>query len=104
MHSNYINILGDINNYDVYSDNLCLCSQMLLIITLCCEFLTKFCTFICIKRTSADIYMRPYTRIGPYLVGMAYGYLLHRNKCKMVINNVSSFLFFSLSLTCLIQL
>lgn len=33
-----------------------------------------------------DIYIKPYTRIGPYLIGMMYGYLLHQNNCKVYIN------------------
>ncbi|CAI9714919.1 Hypothetical predicted protein [Octopus vulgaris] len=32
------------------------------------------------------IYVKPYTRIGPYIIGMLYGYYLSRNKCKMNIN------------------
>lgn len=33
-----------------------------------------------------DIYIKPYTRIGPYLIGMMYGYLLYQNNCKVYIN------------------
>lgn len=33
-----------------------------------------------------QIYVKPYTRIGSYLVGMMYGYLLFKTKGKVVIN------------------
>ncbi|XP_014779796.1 nose resistant to fluoxetine protein 6 [Octopus bimaculoides] len=32
------------------------------------------------------IYVKPYTRIGPYIIGMLYGYYLSLNKCKMNLN------------------
>lgn len=33
-----------------------------------------------------EIYVKPYIRIGSYLVGMFYGYLLYKTNCKMIIN------------------
>ncbi|XP_029644314.1 nose resistant to fluoxetine protein 6-like [Octopus sinensis] len=33
-----------------------------------------------------DIYVKPYIRIGPYLIGILVGYLLYKNKCKMRMN------------------
>uniref|UniRef100_A0A0L8GBE4 Acyltransferase 3 domain-containing protein n=3 Tax=Octopus bimaculoides TaxID=37653 RepID=A0A0L8GBE4_OCTBM len=33
-----------------------------------------------------DIYVKPYIRIGPYLIGIVYGYLLYKNKSKMRMN------------------
>lgn len=78
---------------------------ILLLVLLICHFITTGFLWTSKKRdprvgTSADIYMRPYTRIGPYLVGMAYGYLLHRNKCKMAINNFLSVLLWLLASAC----
>lgn len=32
------------------------------------------------------LYIRPWTRIGPYLVGMATGYILYKTKCQKRIN------------------
>ncbi|GAB1599304.1 nose resistant to fluoxetine protein 6-like [Argonauta hians] len=37
-----------------------------------------------------DIYIKPYTRIGPYLIGILYGYYLQQNKCKMYLSKYLS--------------
>ncbi|CAI9744334.1 resistant to fluoxetine 6-like [Octopus vulgaris] len=36
--------------------------------------------------TFQDIYVKPYTRIGPYLIGLLYGYYLYKFNCKLRIN------------------
>ncbi|XP_041358213.1 nose resistant to fluoxetine protein 6-like isoform X2 [Gigantopelta aegis] len=35
-----------------------------------------------------DFYVKPYVRMGPYLVGMATGYLLYKTQCKVKISKV----------------
>lgn len=35
------------------------------------------------------IYDKPWTRLGPYLVGMSIGYLLFRTNCKITMSKVS---------------
>ena len=37
-----------------------------------------------------DFYMRPYNRMGPYVVGMLAGYFLYRSDCKLRINKVQA--------------
>ena len=37
------------------------------------------------------LYDKPWTRLGPYLVGMATGWLLHRTQCKITIPLVSHY-------------
>ena len=39
-----------------------------------------------------DFYIKPYVRMGPYLVGMATGYLLYKTQCKVKISKVSMLL------------
>uniref|UniRef100_T1J952 Nose resistant-to-fluoxetine protein N-terminal domain-containing protein n=1 Tax=Strigamia maritima TaxID=126957 RepID=T1J952_STRMM len=34
------------------------------------------------------IYIKPYCRIAPYIIGMICGYLLHRNKCQAKFNKI----------------
>ncbi|CAG2229734.1 unnamed protein product [Mytilus edulis] len=56
---------------------------------------TIFCISIPLYRTSRrsgdathwkKLYVKPYCRIGPYLVGMYAGYILYRTNCKVHIN------------------
>ncbi|XP_064616908.1 nose resistant to fluoxetine protein 6-like [Liolophura sinensis] len=35
------------------------------------------------QKAFLDLYIRPWTRMGPYLVGMTLGYILYRTKCKV---------------------
>ncbi|KAJ9582996.1 hypothetical protein L9F63_022654, partial [Diploptera punctata] len=49
------------------------------------------------------LYDKPWTRLGPYLIGMATGWLLHRTKCKIEMP-LLSILGWSLSLLCLFSL
>lgn len=48
-----------------------------------------------------QLYDKPWLRIGPYLIGMAVGYLLYRKDCKICIPKVIVFGGWILSLTCL---
>ncbi|XP_060591484.1 O-acyltransferase like protein-like, partial [Ruditapes philippinarum] len=36
----------------------------------------------------ADLYIKPWTRIGPYVVGFFTGYLLHITKCKVKMSQI----------------
>lgn len=36
-----------------------------------------------------DYYIKPYCRVGPYIVGIFYGYLLYKTDCKLKINKVT---------------
>lgn len=36
-----------------------------------------------------SLYDKPWTRIGPYLIGMATGWYLFKIKCKLRLNKVS---------------
>ncbi|XP_064650020.1 nose resistant to fluoxetine protein 6-like [Lineus longissimus] len=40
-------------------------------------------TFIAMADISDKIYWKPWCRIGPYALGIALGYILHVNKCKV---------------------
>lgn len=39
------------------------------------------------------IYDKPWTRLGPYLIGMAVGYILFKTDCKMKMSKVSESFF-----------
>nr|CAD7415766.1 unnamed protein product [Timema poppensis] len=47
-----------------------------------------------------ELYDKPWTRIGPYLVGMSIGYLLYRKNCTISINKYVVLLGWTLALTC----
>ncbi|GAB1602636.1 nose resistant to fluoxetine protein 6-like [Argonauta hians] len=52
-----------------------------------------------------DIYVKPYTRIGPYLVGLIVGYHLYKTKCHFKINkyiNAMLWLLFTVSALCVL--
>ena len=36
-----------------------------------------------------NFYMKPYNRMGPYVVGMLAGYFLYRTDCRLRINKVA---------------
>ncbi|GAB1602635.1 nose resistant to fluoxetine protein 6-like [Argonauta hians] len=57
------------------------------------------------QETFSDIYEKPYTRIGPYLVGLIVGYHLYRTKCHFKINkyiNAMLWLVFTVSALCVL--
>lgn len=33
-------------------------------------------------------YVKPYTRMGPYIVGILVGYILYKTKCRVKLNKV----------------
>ena len=35
-----------------------------------------------------DVYVKPWIRIGPYVVGLFTGYILYRTKCKVKMHKV----------------
>ena len=37
-----------------------------------------------------DFYVKPYNRMGPYVVGMLAGYFLYRTDCKLKIGKVGA--------------
>ena len=39
----------------------------------------------------ADIYVKPWTRIGPYIIGFLTGYILYKTECKIRIPKVLAF-------------
>ena len=43
-----------------------------------------------------DFYMKPYNRMGPYIVGMLAGYFLYHTDCKLRINKVAALVCISL--------
>ncbi|GLH08512.1 Uncharacterized protein GBIM_13732 [Gryllus bimaculatus] len=47
-----------------------------------------------------ELYDKPWTRVGPYLVGMAIGWYLQRNKCKIHMNLVVATGGWALALGC----
>ncbi|XP_014788954.2 nose resistant to fluoxetine protein 6 [Octopus bimaculoides] len=44
-----------------------------------------------------QIYIKPYTRIGPYLIGMLYGYHLYTDKTKKLLNGYISCVLWSMA-------
>lgn len=50
------------------------------------------------------IYDKPWTRLGPYLVGMAVGWILFKTDCKIRMSKVTVLLGWSLSFACLLSL
>ncbi|XP_034234664.1 O-acyltransferase like protein isoform X2 [Thrips palmi] len=50
------------------------------------------------------IYDKPWTRLGPYLVGMAVGWILFKTDCKIRMSKVTVVLGWSLSFACLLSL
>lgn len=37
-----------------------------------------------------DYYIKPYCRMGPYLMGMITGYFLYKTECKVKMNKVGN--------------
>lgn len=50
------------------------------------------------------IYDKPWTRLGPYLVGMAVGWILFKTDCKIRMSKVTVVLGWSMSFACLLSL
>ena len=44
---------------------------------------------------SREIYIKPWCRIGPYVVGFLAGYILYRTKCKIRIPKVQLYFVFA---------
>jgi hypothetical protein len=63
---------------------------------------TKWLTVCCVRRIQEPfahfdaLYDKPWTRLGPYLVGMATGWLLHETRCTLKMPTVSQHLVFRL--------
>ncbi|RUS88829.1 hypothetical protein EGW08_003374, partial [Elysia chlorotica] len=56
---------------------------------------TRTCSLLLVTRgehgDNFDIYyVKPYCRIGPYLVGMITGYILYRTECKVYMNKLTN--------------
>ncbi|RUS70552.1 hypothetical protein EGW08_021681, partial [Elysia chlorotica] len=41
---------------------------------------------------SFKLYFRPWTRVGPFVIGLIFGYILYRTKCKMHMNKFLVFI------------
>ncbi|XP_016839566.1 O-acyltransferase like protein isoform X1 [Nasonia vitripennis] len=50
------------------------------------------------------IYDKPWTRLGPYLIGMAVGYFLFKTDCKIKMSKATVFIGWLLSTACLLSL
>ncbi|XP_015601894.1 nose resistant to fluoxetine protein 6 isoform X2 [Cephus cinctus] len=50
------------------------------------------------------IYDKPWTRLGPYLIGMSVGYLLYRTNCKIKMTKAAVTVGWILSIACLLSL
>ncbi|KAL7303646.1 hypothetical protein TKK_0003791 [Trichogramma kaykai] len=50
------------------------------------------------------IYDKPWTRLGPYLIGMALGYVLFKTDCKVKMSRATNFIGWLLSAACLLSL
>ncbi|KAK0083723.1 hypothetical protein PV325_008321 [Microctonus aethiopoides] len=51
-----------------------------------------------------SLYDKPWTRIGPYLIGMATGWYLHNIECKLKINKIILIIGWSLSIVTLLSI
>ena len=40
------------------------------------------------KTSFDDLYSKPWSRFGPYAIGIATGYIMYRTKCRVKINKV----------------
>ncbi|XP_025112929.1 nose resistant to fluoxetine protein 6-like isoform X2 [Pomacea canaliculata] len=47
-----------------------------------------------------DFYVKPYNRMGPYVVGMLAGYFLYRNDCRLKINKIVNLCAWAVAAAC----
>ncbi|XP_076348472.1 O-acyltransferase like protein-like [Tachypleus tridentatus] len=62
--------------------------------------ITKAIPETVVNNYSSMVYIKPYCRMGPYLVGMALGYILFRTGRKIVLKTRYSLLGWSLAIVC----